>query len=418
MTALACLRIVIDPDKVVAGGDKLATMVGKVAGAFLETRWRWPRRHGEIAPYAFLLADPRATRLDSAELVELSQELQLKLFGAEGGGGRVSLATLEGEQDAVTRFAAVDPTELRNILSQGGEIEGLIGRISEITPAGVRVVSPPGETTALQPAPPPGHTRRAPPVLDDNIEANYRAIWFTLKNRITGNAVFARHKGARTFFSTLDGVGEAPGADAAPEFDLTCLDAAPGALVASQGQLFVPISFSSAVHRDGRERYLDVMERLPEAARSRLTATVYGVPRAPTFPALSQLKTFLNPYFAHVDLQTADPNFQIDTLATEAVSSVTFTLPDADEGARSAAASRFMANRDAYQRRHIWQAITNVRSRRELEFCIKLRVPFLTGRAICEPLTAPATPHQCAADHLPLHDVAATSEPSRHAGAG
>jgi len=416
MTALACLRIVIDPDKVVAGGDKLAAMVGKVAGAFLETRWRWPRRHGEIAPYAFLLADPRATRLDSAELVELSQELQLKLFGAEGGG-HVSLATLEGDQDAVTRFAAVDPVELRSILSQGGEIEGLAGRISEITPAGVRVVSPPGETTALQPPPALGHARRAAPVLDDDIEASYRAIWFTLKNRFTGNSVFARRKGARTFFSTIDGAAEAPGPDAAAEFDLTCLEASPGALADSQGQLFVPISYSSAVHRDARERYLDAMERLPEAARPRLTAAVYGVPRAPTFAALSQLKTFLDPYFALIDLQTADPNFQIDTLATEAVSSVTLTLPDVEEGARWAAASRFMANRDAYQRRRIWPAITNVRSRRELEFCIKLRVPFLTGRAICEPLSAPATPRECTADHLPLQDVAATPEQARQAEA-
>lgn len=417
MTALACLRIVIDPDKVVAGGEKLAAMVGKVAGAFLETRWRWPRRHGEIAPYAFLLADPRATHLDSAELVELSAELQLKLFGAEGGG-HVSLAALEGDQDAVTRFAAVDPAELRKILLQGGEIAGLTGRISQITPAGVRVVSPPHETTMLQPPPPPGHPRRAPPVLDDDIEANYRAIWFTLNGRFTGNSVFARRKGARAFFSTIDGAAEAPGPDAAADFDLTCLGAAPSALVASQGQLFIPISFSSAVHRDTRERYLDAMERLPEAARPRLTAAIYGVPRAPTFAALSQLKTFLDPYFALIDLQTADPNFQIDTLATEAVGSVTLTLPDVDEGARWAAASRFMANRDAYQRRRIWPAITNVRSRRELEFCIKLRVPFLSGKAISDPLAAPATPHQYGADRLPLHDVAAAPESSRRAEAG
>ena len=417
MTALACLRIVIDPDKVVAGGDKLAAMVGKVAGAFLETRWRWPRRHGEIAPYAFLLADPRATRLDSAELVELSAELQLKLFGAEGGG-LVSLAALEGDQEAVTRFAAVDPAELRRILLQGGEIEGLAGRISQITPAGVRVVSPPRETTALQPPPPPGHPRRAAPVLDDNIEANYRAIWFTLNGRVTGNIVSARRKGARTFFSAVDGAAEAPGPDAAADFDLACLGAAPGALIDSQGQLLIPVSFSSAVHRDTREHYLDAMEGLPEAARPRLTATVYGVPRAPTFAALSQLKAFLDPYFALIDLQTADPNFQIDTLATEAVSSVTLTLPDVDEGARWAAASRFMANRDAYQRRRIWPAITNVRSRRELEFCVKLRVPFLSGRAVCEPLSAPATPHQCGADRLPLHDVAAAQDSSRRAEAG
>lgn len=416
MTALACLRIVIDADRVAAGGDHLAAMVGKVAGAFLETRWRWPRRHGEIAPYAFLLADPRATRLEPAELVELSEELQLKLFGAEGEG-MVSLAALEGDQDAVTRFAAVEPVELRRILSEGGVVDGLAGRISQITPEGVRVVSPPNDATPLQPVA-AGPVRRAPPELDGDIEASYRAIWFSLKSRFTGNIVYARRKGERTFYSTVDGSGEAPDPGAAAEFDLACLAAAPSVLSSSQGQLFIPVSFSSAIHRGERERYLDAMERLPAAGRSRLTAAVYDVPRAPTFAALNQLKALIDPYFALIDLQTADPNFQIEALALEAVSSVTLALPDVDEGARWAAASRFMANRDAYQRRRIWPAITNVRSRRELEACVKLRVPFLTGRAICDPLTAPAPPHQCAVQHLPLHDGAAASEASRNAVSG
>ena len=75
MTALACLRIVIDPERVSAGGDALAHMVSRVVTAYLETRWLWPRRFGEIAPFAYLLADPKASQVDAQELVKLSEAL-------------------------------------------------------------------------------------------------------------------------------------------------------------------------------------------------------------------------------------------------------------------------------------------------------------------------------------------------------
>ena len=130
MTVIACLRILIDPDRAAAGGETLAILVAKVADAFLESRWRWPRRHGPIAAYAFLLADPRATQLDAVELSSLSDELQLKLFGSSEAGA-ICMAMLEGEQEMVTRFATIDPAELRRVLKDGGTIEGLTGRMTE-----------------------------------------------------------------------------------------------------------------------------------------------------------------------------------------------------------------------------------------------------------------------------------------------
>lgn len=148
MTAIACLRILIDPDKAAAGGDTLAALVSKVADAFLESRWCWPRRHGPIAPYAFLLADPRATELDALELTTLSDELQKKLFG-DSEAGAICLAMLEGEQEMVTRFATIDPAELRRVLAEGGTIQGVTGRMTEITPQGARVVSPPDQAGLL-----------------------------------------------------------------------------------------------------------------------------------------------------------------------------------------------------------------------------------------------------------------------------
>lgn len=415
MTAIACLRILIDPDKAAAGGETLAALVSKVADAFLETRWRWPRRHGPIAAYAFLLADPRASELDPAELTSLSDELQTKLFG-ESEAGAICMAMLEGEQEMVTRFATVDPVELRRILAEGGTIEGLTGRMTEITPRGVRVVSPPeqaGSFTPVEPRPPT--SRRGAPMEDDGIDASFRAVWCSLKASFVGSGLVARHRGARGFFSIIDGPGEMPPALAVADFDITCLKAAPRALVGTQGLLFLPINFSSAIQPSTREHYVEPLEALPQSSRSRLAAAVYNVPRAPSFAAVRTLQTFLSPYFGFVDLQTADPGFEIDALMMEAVNSVTFSLPDVDEGARMAEASRFMANREAYKRRRIWPAITNIRTRRELEFCLKQRVPFLSGKAVSDHLVAPADPVQYAAARLPLRETGGPTYPQQSA---
>lgn len=407
MTAIACLRILIDPARAASGGETLAVLVGKVADAFLSARWRWPRRHGEIAAYAFLLADPRASELDPMELTSLSDELHVKLFGASEAGA-ICMVMLEGEQAMVTRFATTDPTDLRRILTHGGTIEGLTGRMTEITAQGARVLSPPHEAGPMKTdTTAPRLTRREAPPADDGLESSYRGVWCTLKESFIGNGLVARNKGARGFFSAIDGPADMPPAGMAPDFDLTCLKAAPGALAASKGLLFLPISFSSTVQRSTRESYIDVLESLPQRDRPRLAAAVYDVPRAPSFAAIRQLRAFLNPYFSFVDLQTADPGFQIDALMMEAVNSVTFTLPDIDEGGRMAEAMRFMANRDAYQRRRIWPAITNVRTRRELDFCIKQRVPFLSGKAVCESLTGPSDPVRYVAARLPLRETRA-----------
>lgn len=415
MTAMACLRILIDPSRAAVGGDTLAALVAKVAGAFLESRWRWPRRHGEIVPYAFLLADPRATHLDAAELSSLSDELQMKLFGVSEAGA-VCMAMLEGEQEMVTRFATIDPADLRRILAEGGTIEGLTGRMTEITSAGVRVVSPPDQAGPMTPVPRVAPApRRTPPAPVDGIDSSFRAVWCTLKESFIGNGLVARKQGARGFYSTIDGPADMPHAGMAPDFDILCLKATASALAGSQGLLFLPISFSSTIQPTTRDHYIDVLETLPQRDRPRLAAAVYDVPRAPSFAAVRQLRAFLNPYFSFVDLQTADPGFQIEALMMEAVNSITFALPDIDEGGRMAEATRFMANRDAYQRRRIWPAITNVRTRRELDFCIRLRVPFLSGKAVCEHLAAPADPVGYAGARLPLRETGAPTAAQRPA---
>lgn len=413
MTALACLRILVNADSG-PGAPALAAIVSKVGGAFLETRWVWPRRFGEIAPGAFLLADPRSPKLDASELTALSDELHFRLFG-EKGAGAVTLALLEGDQASSTRFAALHPDDLRGLMAGVVIIDGMAGQLSRITPHGVQAVTPRPGVTPLRLVE-GGSPRRAAPA-DEGVECGFHAIWCTLKETVIGNGVASRRKGSRARFSIVDGAGEMPG-PAAVDFDLTCLEGAPRAMTGSQGLVYLPISFSSTVHRPTRERYIEALETLPRDGRPRLAAAVYDVPRAPGFAVIGQLKAFLGPYFSFIDLQTADPAFQIDALMMEAVHSVTLALPETDERGRLAAATRFMANRDAYQRRHIWTAITNVRTRRELDFCIGMRTPFLSGRAVSEQLVAPADPIRCAGDRLPLRETVVTTLADRTAAAG
>ncbi|MDP1632391.1 MAG: hypothetical protein Q8L66_13330 [Caulobacter sp.] len=404
MTALACLRILISEDRASAGGETLAALVSKVTDAFLESRWIWPRRHGQIAPYAVLLTDPKATRLDPSELCALSEELHVKLFGADGPGS-VCLAMIEGHQDDVTRFAAVEAEQLREIITNGGTIAGIPGRISEITRNGIRVVSPQHEAGPFVPAPsgtPAAGGRRSAPEEPAGTDASFRAIWCGLNQTVIGSGLTARRRGARSFFSTIDGEANQPPSGDAAEFDIGCIEATPNALVGSQGLLFLPICFSSTIVRPVRESYLDALEALPPESRPRLAASVYGVPRAPSFAAVRQLQAFLNPYFSFIDLQTADPGFEVESLAMGAVNSVTLTLPDTDDGSRMSAMSRFMGNRDAYKRRRIWPAVANVRSHREVTECIKLRAPFLSGLAISDHLISPVNPARYATERLPL----------------
>jgi hypothetical protein len=86
--------------------------------------------------------------------------------------------------------------------------------------------------------------------------------------------------------------------------------------------------------------------------------------------------------------------------------SVTLVLPAATEAVRLAAISRFMREAPAYRRKGVWQGIGDVRTRRELNACVELSAPFLTGSAITDLLEAPAAVAPCSHLHLPLHDWA------------
>lgn len=81
-------------------------------------------------------------------------------------------------------------------------------------------------------------------------------------------------------------------------------------------------------------------------------------------------------------------------------------MPVASEAIRLAAIGRFMREAPAYRRKGVWQGIGDIRTRRELNACVELAAPFLTGSAITDLLESPAAVLPCSHLHLPLHDWA------------
>ncbi len=133
MTALACLRILNDPDRIVAGVETPTPAVRRVVSAWLVGRWLRPNRFGEVAPGVFVLAEPGVDRLGVTPLVSLARELR---------HAPVSLAALQGDQAGVTRFAALHSADLRAVLGGLMVVDGMTGLVSAVTPTGVhRIVA-------------------------------------------------------------------------------------------------------------------------------------------------------------------------------------------------------------------------------------------------------------------------------------
>jgi hypothetical protein len=401
MTAIACLKIFIGAKVSAANQDALAVLVGKVAGAFLESRWYWPRRWGEVAPYTFVIADPRVVRLDAHEVSSLTEELHLKLFG-QGGEGKVQMLMFEGETEAVMKFASTDFAELEPYMTGAGPVPGLEGRLLRITDAGVYTLAPAHELGPLPPPTPP--PRVAPAVSEPDHIASFRGVYSTRNQSFVGGVVQAARVGSAFAPSVVDGPGEMPPAEAVAEFDEACINAAVAALphLKQAGVIFVPIAYQAMVHKGERANREAWLSRLRPEDRPRLAVTVYDTPRDPPYPAIVQLQSSLRPFFSYLDLSTSDPDFQIEKLANEAVNSVTLSLPDAEPAARMAAAQRFIRNREAYQRRRIWPALTNVRLLKEAEAFLAAGMPFLSGTGIGEAVHAPIVAGPWPKTQLPM----------------
>jgi hypothetical protein len=402
MTAIACLKVFVGDELRFADNETMAALVGKVAGAYLETTWVWPRRYGLVAPFSFVLADPRATQLDARELQALSRDLQAKLFGDQGAGDIV-LLMFEGDQTDVMRFAGIHGAQLKALLA--GEDDGsIVGRVCRITPTEVSSVVPRGgpvcgaptmEELAAQAALSP-IAEAGPPA-----RVGFRGVYHGPRQVFIGSVAVWRPAQVSSVFGLTPPLLEAT----RPDEDIPTLNGAAEALAAVPvGVLFFPISFSTIIKPSARAELLPYLEALPPGSRGRLAAGIYDTPRAPSFSALSQVKRFLDPFFGRLDLRVADPAFQIEELPPGIASSVTLVLPQADEATRLKAVNRFMREAPAYRRKQVWQGIGDVCTRRELNHCLDQGAPFMTGPAVTDLLEAPVGATQLSSLHLPLHD--------------
>jgi hypothetical protein len=388
VTAVACLRVAIDAERTGLSQAVLGPLVAKFAGAYLESRWLWPRHFEPLTHYAFLLTDPRAEDLDVRELARLSDELQAKLFGV-GAEGEVALLLFEGSPDAAREFAALD----NNVLAEALGNPDLLPTGGRLT----RIVSP----NAVDKAP---EVLREAPIAEVDPEASGETpavagtampaleglygVYFTARGLFVADVVSSTPGTARTYFSLVEGPDHMPQDTAA--FDADCVIAAMRFLTEGvKAMLYLPICYSNIVKPTQRLDYERLLSILPQSCRGQLAAAVYDVPRDPAFGAMSQIKATLAKYVTNIDLRTPDPGFEIEKLTHQAVTSVTLVLPDADPRARLATLRRFTDRLDLYKRRQIWPAVTNVRSRAELEACAAAKVPFVTGPGVCRMQSLP-----------------------------
>ncbi|WP_395651009.1 hypothetical protein [Brevundimonas sp.] len=390
MAAIACLRVLLDGNRTDVPAEALGPLVAKYANIFLEVRWTFPRLSEQLNFYAYKLTDPRAEALDTVELAHLSQELQERLFGT-GVEDAVKLMLFEGDADAIDAFAGYSADDVLAAMQDPSALPPG-GRLRRIAADGSLVDVPEAPVSV-----PAAEALRFGPTVD-----GAQGVYFPVGQAFIGDVLSCTPVGAATYYSMVDGDEHRP--DDAEAFDAACVMTALRYLVDFQvtAQLFVPISFSTLVRPSARAAWLELAFILPPEMRNRLSASVYDVPRSPTYQALSTVTGALDATFGAVDLCTRDPDFQIQQLGERAVTSVTLMLPDAKPDVRLAALRRFASHGHDYRRRKIAAGVTNIRFRAERELAIELRIAFLSGPGICRIQSEPVGGRSWPIAALPL----------------
>lgn len=390
MAAVACLRVLLDDNRTDVPLEQLGPLVAKYTNIFLEVRWTLPRRYDQLTHYAYLLGDPGADELDTVELGHLSQELQERLFGT-GIEDAVKLVLFEGDDAAIQAFSSWPAETVLEAMKDPSGLPGG-GRLRRIAADGSLIDVPEGEQNAGV-----AEAFLFGPTIDTS-----QGVYFPPGKAFVGDILSCTPITAPTYYSMVDGPDHRP--EDTETFDAACVTTALRFMVDFQNltRLFVPISFSTLVRPSQRAAYIELLMILPLSFRSRLSASVYDVPRAPTFQALKTLRESLDPHFGAIDLCTNDPDFQIQQLTSRAVHSVTLVLPDAKPDVRLAALRRFASHAPEYKRKRIASGVTNIRFRAERELAIALKVPFLSGPGICRIQSEPVGGRAWSAEDLPL----------------
>lgn len=409
MTAVACLRVDVSAHSELMPLPALEQLVHKFAGAYLETRWSWPRRFAPLSEVSFLLTDPRSDDLEVAELRRLSDELQRHLFGV-GDEGEVALLVFEGSHAAVTEFAAMDTQQVAAAVADPALLPPG-GRLTRILPEALARSATEAEAPAA-PAEEIGWTAASRPSLKRMLQTpepppppaweGVQGVYFMPREFFYGDVVMYVPQRGQTYLSVADGPGHMP--KDAGVFDAACAAIATRLLAGRPKgtPVFVPICFTSLARPSRREAYLEALSELPLERRSELAATIYDVPRDPAFTGLRQARTLLEANFAAIDLRVTDPGFEIEKLPADCVTSVTLMLPEGDVRARLSAMRRFAERLDHYKQRRIWPGVTNVRRRAELEAAARLHIPFVTGPGVCSPVPSPVGGRRRPVPDLPM----------------
>ena len=409
MTAIACLRILVAA-AAEAGRNVPVSQVEAAADLYLKHRWKAPRRYGAVAPLAFVLADTRAERLDPVEMQTLAVELEAGLFPGRQAG-QVCLLTFEGDETAVLQFASLSQAQLAGLIAGRG-YDGPPGHVQVITAEEIRAVpsaqaaaepvapapaakiqaapaqpapaQPAAKAAPVQSAPPKAAAKPAPPATKAPPPPS--TGWWGLY-----------HPPSESFVGAVIGLradlqGPRPADDAALlARDLNCLNDAQAAFAKADeaGMLFVPFSFWNLTTPSSLEAYKRRLSRYPMAMQARLGATIYDTPREPSLGTLGQIKTFLQPTFAFIDLNVTEPNFPVATLPGELVTSLTLSLADEEPRLRIEAIARFAALQGSCRAKGVRQGVTGVRDAKELDACRAAGLRFVSGPAITNLMASP-----------------------------
>jgi len=333
----------------------------------------------------------------------MSDELQTKLFGT-AAAGEVTLLLFEGPVEAVSAFAALENAVAIRALNEPALLPAE-GRLSQIL--GSDAVSE-AEKDANVRSGPSGPPRQADVGGDGPTPERLHGVYFIPQGVFIGDVIALNHGRA---YSTI-----AEGPDRVPpdreRFDGDCMAAA-GRLLADPrvtGALYVPISYDRIVRPSVLASYEDLLSALPEDRKPQLTAAVYDVPRDPGFGALTQLKATLGKYFSTITLRTEDPAFEIEKLATRAVTGVSLALPPREPRVRMSMLRQFASHRRHYNRKQIRVSVANVRTAGELEACVALGIPLVCGPAISAMRAEPFAGLRIAIPALPAGEVQASRE--------
>ena len=407
MTAIACLRLLIDDDAFPAARAQAA------ADTYLKTRWMAPRRYGSVAPLAFVLADNRAAQLDAVEMQALAAELEAALFPGRKSG-QVCLMTFEGDESAVLKFASLTQVELAGLVAGKG-YGGAAGRVQVITAEAIRAVpstheearqaaeaavAGPAPVAPLPPQPQPSPAPAAPAAAAPAPSAKPAAPrpaavkappppsqtgWWGLYDLPT-DAFAGSLIGLRA-----DLAMPPPEADSALlTRDLACLnDAQTDFKTAPFGDLYLPFGFWNLTTPSSQEAYKPRLSRYPLDLQPRLGASVYGTPREASLGLVSQIRAFLKGSFAFLDLNVVDPTFPVHNLPPELIDSVTLTLPDAPERERISAIVKFIERQGAFRGKGVVQCVAGLSTANELEACRQGGIARVQGPAITAFLDKP-----------------------------